>query len=72
MAENKKLTEVREWVKKQDWAQGKSNIFPANRKCSQCPNILPRNLKDVCSGECYVKKKDAIANSDTSVYDMPA
>lgn len=56
--------EVREWVEKQPWYNAKdenSNTFPEGRKCFICESILPRNLKDVCSGKCYQQKMDKLS-----------
>ena len=56
--------EVRDWVHSQPWYKyqdKQANKFPAGRKCFICENILPRNLKDVCSGDCYTKKMDKLS-----------
>lgn len=74
MARSETRKQIRDWVSRQPWAQGvqgKGNEFPEGRKCSQCPKTLPQNLKDVCSGECYVKKIEKESGDETKIDPMP-
>ena len=60
----KNLEEIRDWVHKQPWYKTEDkemNLYPEGRKCFICPKMLPRNLKDVCSGECYTKKMEKLS-----------